>query len=311
MGQTPSQTNTKKGATVIMPEVKMIATPAKVDDFRAQDHRAVFIGINYSKTSCPLSGCIADSEKVRDVVINTKFPKVVPYLHMRDDVPQDSPYYPCRDNLLRALKWAFSAATVDDFVKSFEAKTSGDDFAKMIPNTLVFISYSGHGAQTPDTDKDEEDGSDETFCTVDAETGDFGEQIVDDELSSLIMERGEKNSMCVVLTDCCHSETNLDLPFTLSGRVFKKVGKYAETPMQIIKISGCSDSQCSYEGKILKDYGGYLTRAWCEAMKIKNPPLINLMSSIIGTVNTKVNSRKQLPNMSVGKLCSVYSRYPL
>lgn len=312
MGQTPSRDDGKKGATVIVPEVKTMV-PTKVEDFRAKDHRGLFIGINYSKTSCPLSGCIKDSEKVRDVVVNTKFPKSAQYIHMRDDVPNDSPYYPSRENILRALKWVFSASPVGDFEKSFETKTNGDEFINLLPSTLIFISFSGHGSQLPDFDGDEADGFDETFCTVDAETGDFGQQIVDDELSALLKSRVPKpnGSVCAILTDCCHSETNLDLPFKLVGRILKRVGTYKDLPIQIIKISGCSDSQCSYEGKIVKDYGGYLTLAWCEAMKIKNAPLLNLMSAITSSVNTRVSSAKQLPNLTTGQMCSVYSRYPM
>src|SRR5205814_796479 len=40
---------------------------------------------------------------------------------------------------------------------------------------LFFLSYSGHGGQVPDTNGDEADGQDETWCLYDG-------QLIDDEL---------------------------------------------------------------------------------------------------------------------------------
>ncbi|MDE2370773.1 MAG: caspase family protein [Burkholderiales bacterium] len=64
---------------------------------------------------------------------------------------------------------------------------------------LFFISYSGHGGQVPDTNGDEADGQDETWCLYDG-------QLIDDELY-LELSRFGAGVRILVLSDSCHSGT--------------------------------------------------------------------------------------------------------
>jgi metacaspase-1 len=54
--------------------------------------------------------------------------------------------------------------------------------AKLKPNDIFFLSYSGHGGQVPNTGNDfEPDGFDETWCLYDGE-------LIDDELYTALKQ---------------------------------------------------------------------------------------------------------------------------
>ena len=62
---------------------------------------------------------------------------------------------------------------------------------------LFFLSYSGHGGQVPDTNRDEPDRKDETWCLFDG-------QLIDDELY-FELSRFAAGVRVLVLSDSCHS----------------------------------------------------------------------------------------------------------
>ena len=64
---------------------------------------------------------------------------------------------------------------------------------------LFFMSYSGHGGQMPDTNGDEADKKDETWCLYDG-------QLIDDELY-FELSRFAAGVRILVLSDSCHSGT--------------------------------------------------------------------------------------------------------
>jgi hypothetical protein len=64
---------------------------------------------------------------------------------------------------------------------------------------LFFMSYSGHGGQVPDTNGDEVDGKDETWCLYDG-------QLIDDELY-FELSKFAAGVRILVLSDSCHSGT--------------------------------------------------------------------------------------------------------
>jgi hypothetical protein len=65
--------------------------------------------------------------------------------------------------------------------------------------SLFFLSYSGHGGQVPDTNHDEPDKKDETWCLYDG-------QLIDDELY-LELSRFAAGVRVLMLSDSCHSGT--------------------------------------------------------------------------------------------------------
>lgn len=62
---------------------------------------------------------------------------------------------------------------------------------------LFFLTYSGHGGQVPDRNRDEPDRKDETWCLYDG-------QLIDDELY-LELSRFAAGVRILVLSDSCHS----------------------------------------------------------------------------------------------------------
>lgn len=70
---------------------------------------------------------------------------------------------------------------------------------------LFFMTYSGHGGQMRDTNGDEPDGQDETWCLYDG-------QLIDDELY-FELSKFAAGVRILVLSDSCHSGTVVrDLP---------------------------------------------------------------------------------------------------
>src|SRR5438309_5921667 len=139
------------------------------------------------------------------------------------------------------------------------------------------ISYSGHGGQVPDTNHDEADGYDETWCLYDR-------QLIDDELYGLWAKFAE-GVRIFVLSDSCHSGTVLRdmppmilvkhvtgeynysaltkraMPLAIRDAAFqaqkktyvdaqKKYAKGDATKVKaaVVLISGCQDNQTSADG---------------------------------------------------------------
>jgi hypothetical protein len=85
-------------------------------------------------------------------------------------------------------KKATRAALLAAMRKAAKALKAGD---------LFFMSYSGHGGQMPDTNGDEPDRKDETWCLYDG-------QLIDDELY-FELSRFAAGVRILVLSDSCHS----------------------------------------------------------------------------------------------------------
>ena len=87
-------------------------------------------------------------------------------------------------------KKATRAALLSNMRSAAKALKAGD---------LFFMSYSGHGGQVPDTNRDEPDRKDETWCLFDG-------QLIDDELY-FELSRFAAGVRVLVLSDSCHSGT--------------------------------------------------------------------------------------------------------
>ena len=85
-------------------------------------------------------------------------------------------------------KKATRSAVLAGMRRAARALKSGD---------LFFMSYSGHGGQVPDTNGDEVDRQDETWCLYDG-------QLIDDELY-VELSKFAAGVRILVLSDSCHS----------------------------------------------------------------------------------------------------------
>ena len=147
---------------------------------------------------------------------------------------------------------ASSDAVIENLTSFARDLESGD---------LFFFTYSGHGSQIVDFNKDEtDDKMDETWCL-------FNRQLIDDELFEAFMafKSGVKIFM---ISDSCHSgsvsRSQLELktrtaPAEVSKRTLLK-NKALYIPIvtrprvtrdrmgaQVLQFSGCQDDQLSYE----------------------------------------------------------------
>jgi hypothetical protein len=162
----------------------------------------------------------------------------------------------------------------------------------LAPGDIFLLSYSGHGGQLPDLNRDEPDALDETWCLYDGE-------LVDDEIFSLLGQF-QAGVRILVFSDSCHSGTVVKLAYYESmGRVSGAIGdpkpvRYRFMPPQVaqrtyrdhrdfydpilkdpklkeardavkasvILISGCQDNQFSQDGAFNGLFTGTMLQVW-------------------------------------------------
>jgi hypothetical protein len=225
---------------------------------------SIHIGLNrvdpdhYAGWSGELTACEFDAKDMEAMARSTNFQ---PTVFLSEEASAD------------AVKNAISAAA---------SELESDD--------ILFMTYSGHGGQVPDTNGDEEDRKDETWCL-------FDRQLVDDELYTLWSEF-EPGVRIFLLSDSCHSgsaarETLAAIPVETLAAAVEPEGAQAqprfkvlpeakqrdvyeqnrdvydgiqasttandktEIPPHVLLISGCQDSQTSADG----DRNGLFTQA--------------------------------------------------
>ena len=132
---------------------------------------AVCIGID-AYPEQPLAGCVNDSERWAGALDRLGFRIIT----LRDEQ-------------------ATRQAMHDALERLVDGARRGDE--------LVF-QYSGHGAQVPDLDGDEEDPFDEVFVPIDY---DQGQMLIDDDVRA-ITRRLPAGATLTLFMDCCHSGTN-------------------------------------------------------------------------------------------------------
>ncbi len=156
-------------------------------------------------------------------------------------------------------------------------------------DTLV-ISYSGHGGQLPDRNKDEDDGLDETWCLYDG-------QLIDDELYRA-WAAFAPGVRVTVISDSCHSGSVVKyslmvqeraslsggqvapvvayraMPQEIIGRAYYNNRQFydelldkpapAEPACSVILVAGCQDNQLSMDGPFNGAFTGALLHTWSD-----------------------------------------------
>jgi metacaspase-1 len=174
----------------------------------------------------------------------------------------------------------FETTTIltDDATADTVTSAIGDAAGKLEDGDILFLTYSGHGGQVPDTNNDEQDQMDETWVL-------FDRQLVDDELYGL-WSKFAPGARILLFSDSCHSGSvnramidavtphvvaaamidtpeprPKDLPHDVAKRTYeqnKKLyddiqesnpdGETADVGASVILISGCQDNQVSLDG---------------------------------------------------------------
>ena len=154
------------------------------------------------------------------------------------------------------------------------------------PGDVLYLHYSGHGSNVPDTSGDETtDHRDEILCPHDL---DWNDPLTDDWLRSTF-DRLDPAATLTVVMDCCHSGSNTREPPRPAGAPEPRViprflanpgdvrggGEFTGTPrrsrrrrkdddvhdVDIVEtlVSGCRDDQTSADASIDGTFNGALT----------------------------------------------------
>ena len=229
--------------------------------------RALLIGVNeYRIAGANLRGCVNDVANIQKVLTKYyKFPSA-------------------------AIKKLVDAqATKKKIEAGIKALLKGSK-----AGDVLYLHYSGHGANTLDLDGDEADGRDEILCPTDL---DWNDPLTDDWLRSTIDALLPDQVNLTIVMDCCHSGSNtraflppdapvinrfLPNPYDLieveSGRRIRGTVKKARptakpkrkskgrgsldiavADMPELLITGCRDYQTSADAFIEGSYNGALT----------------------------------------------------
>ena len=139
---------------------------------------------------------------------------------------------------------------------------------------IAVFTYSGHGTQVVDANSDEGDPYDEAICLYDG-------NVIDDELR-LILQGIHRQATLVVISDSCFSGSVTRLAeekgiprfvypaVSTSGRAARRPFLVPEADMPEILISGCSDSEFSYDAEFDGRPNGAMTALALQVIR-QNP----------------------------------------
>jgi len=211
-------------------------------------------------------------------------------------------------------KQATAAVVTERIQNAAKRLTKGD---------LFLLTYSGHGGQVPDTNRDEDDRMDETWVLYDR-------QLVDDELHQLY-SKFKSGARILVLSDSCHSGTVTRatppweaaqpavrvLPAAVGLATYRENRKLydgiqkanvgAESTVlkaTVLLISGCQDNQVSLDGSRNGLFTETMKRVWSngkfkfgykrfrDTIVAKMPPTQTPNYFVVGGTNAEFESQK-------------------
>ncbi|NOT36423.1 MAG: caspase family protein [Saprospiraceae bacterium] len=243
---------------------------------------------NYSGWEGKLEGCLHDASKMFDMLISLQKIEIVDFCELTNEQA--------------------TVANFTDLLKRFLTLTSAEK---------LIITYSGHGGQVKDRNKDETDGLDETFCLYDG-------QVIDDDIYKMINAYGSINKEVILFVDSCHSGTisraerlgfltltqvDKDLNKKICPRdisllsrshsIFKKSRiSQKDNKIPLICFSACQEYQYSYD----TPNGGLFTKALCEVIKPElkyEPLLLKVIPKIIKLQKPRITYRNTIINKQI------------
>ena len=267
----------KNNYNIIIQQINNYRPQFNVVKETIKNKKALLIGINYINTPYALSGCIDDTTRMKELLSSHGFNDFKILTDLTDVKPTKS-------NILNELKNLISNAK------------SGD---------VLFFYYSGHGSYTYDRNNDETDGRDEMLVSSDLQ------DVLDDELKTILKNHLPREVTIIGLFDSCHSGTILDLKYNyLDSNNYDKYSennKVSECPGNVIMISGCMDSQTSAEALIENKAQGALTWSFIDCInKTPNCSWKKLLKDMRDLLKT--NGYEQVPQLSTDSFYDVDSK---
>ncbi len=208
-------------------EITKLGGSAPAENVERNRRRALLIGIDDYQHVSRLNGPVNDAKDIEDFIKgHVGFKKSDVRLLLDEEAT--------KKNIMSSVKeWLV------------EGTNAGDE---------VFLFYSGHGFQQPDTDGDEADNLDETLVPVDAsvdESGKINGMITDDELGVLLGRLVGRRVHVVV--DACHSGTSTRSAGDLESWKYIKTPRLPDgTPIRVARTRGVGDKGESRQESILK-----------------------------------------------------------
>ena len=200
------------------------------------------IGINYENDdNAKLNGCINDTSNICNF-LKSRCGYSDSNIQLLTD---NTNVKPTRQNIINAIQ------VLVQKVKDIDSKE-------------VWFSYSGHGSYLHTSNSSEEtDSQDEALVPLDYRTQGL---IRDDTLYQILVKAlpDDCNLFCII--DACHSGTALDLPYLYRIDTGVTQQREPENIANIVKLSGCRDSQTSADAYIQGKYQGALTFAFLKCM---------------------------------------------
>lgn len=237
---------------------------------------ALLIGINYFGTPHELQGCINDTNSINSLISNCNFKKI--------------------------------SILTDNTVKKANHSNILNEFKNLLINSqagdVLLFFYSGHGSYILDKNNNEKTGNDQVIVPCDLN------EIVDDELKSIIQTNLKKDVTLIALFDCCHSGSILDLKYqymdSLDKNNFTENENESETIGNVIMISGCNDEQTSMDSYINNKRQGAMTWAFLQAFNSeKNITWRNLLIKMRDLLQK--SKFTQLPQLTSGSFFNIDS----
>ena len=238
---------------------------------------ALIIGINYEgNQNAKLNGCINDTTKIKKFLKGRCGFKD----NNIDLLTDDSVIKPTKQNIINSIR-------------KLTKKVRDEDIKE------VWFSYSGHGAYLSNNGFDsEKDGNDEALVPLDYSTNGL---IRDDQLYNLLVKELPLDCNLFSIIDACHSGTSLDLPFVYRIDTGIKTHNNQDNLCNVLKISGCRDSQTSADAFINGKYQGALTFSFLRTMNELDYCFTS--KQIISRIKEYLNKNgyPQIPTLSLSK----------
>jgi hypothetical protein len=254
--------------------------------------KALLIGINYLRDpNNQLYGCINDAIQIKNYLIDVLGYKEQDITLLRDDMPDSLPT---------------GKRIITELIKLINDSYNCSE---------LFFHFSGHGTNIADSNGDEIDGRDECLVPSDYRNG----IITDDLLFEII--KGVKCRL-IILMDCCHSGSVLDLKHAFAYDYNKKDIIVEQTSRKdidnpnIIMFSGCRDNEYSMDSYFDK-YNmpmGVLSHSIIEVMrnnKVRPLGVYDFYCQLCEYIKGKNYPQRSLCSVSASMSIDEFKKMPL